>query len=56
MIKRENNNCNMYMEWNFQDRYEGEVFWNKTNMPLNRASEYEVIGKMYENQELLKGE
>ncbi len=55
VIKREEGNCNMYMEWNFQDRYEGEVFWNKDRLSLRCAYQYEVIGNIYENPELLEG-
>lgn len=53
VIKREEGNCNMYVEWNFQDRYEGEVFWNKDRLSLRCAHQYEVIGNIYENSELL---
>lgn len=55
IIKRENKNCNLYIEFNFQDRYEGEVFWNKNELYINKACEYEVIGNIYENPELLEG-
>lgn len=55
VIKREGCNCNLYVEWNFQDRYEGEVFWNKDRLSLHCASQYEVIGNVYENSNLLEG-
>lgn len=53
VIKRENKSCNLYIEWHFQDRYEGEAFWNTNQLYINKACEFEVIGNIYENKDLL---
>ncbi len=50
---------NLEIKYYFKKRYEGKEYWDCNWCELNEsklAKEYEVIGNIYENPELLKGQ
>jgi uncharacterized phage protein (TIGR01671 family) len=56
VVKRENDTCNLYVEWNFQRTYDGETYWDKNVLPLRKIKELQVVDNVWENKELLKGD
>lgn len=54
VIKKKNNSNNLYLEWNFIKLFEENECWLTNDLPIERVSDYEIVGHILENQELLK--
>lgn len=56
-VKWIDRDCRFGLIYNFVKTYEGEpVNITRDDIPMNRIPDCEVIGNIYENKELLKGE
>lgn len=56
IIKREKDTCNLYIEWHYEAKYDGETYWDVRELPLRKVKEFLVVGNIYQNKDLLKGE
>lgn len=52
IIKKELNNNNMYLEYNFNIR----GYWETNNLSLCRIEELEIVGNIFQNQDMIKKE
>lgn len=56
IVKKERYSNNMYLEWNFKRIYDGEVYWDTNKLPITHIADYEIVGDIYNNVELIKKE
>ena len=56
VIKQERDTYNLYIEWNFKRKYQNEEYWDKSILPLRKVNDFNIIGNIYDNPELLKVE
>lgn len=56
IIKKEKNSNNMYLEWNYQSAYKGEKYWGTNELPITHVANYEIVGNIYENPDMIKKE
>lgn len=56
IIKREEDTCNLYIEWYYEGKYDGETYWGTRELPLRKVKELLIVGNIYQNKDLLKGE
>ena len=56
IVKKENDSNNMYLEWNFKRKYQGGYYWETNDLPIWKIKEYEIVGNIYENIEIIKRE
>ena len=54
IVKKENNSNNLYIEWNYIKIFEGEDCWLKNNLPITHVDRYEIVGNVYQNEELIR--
>ena len=52
IVKKESNSNNMYLEYNFNIR----GYWETNNLSISKVREYEIVGNIYENPEMIKKE
>jgi len=52
IIKKESNSNNMYLEYNFNVR----GYWETNNLVLGRIENYEIVGDIYNNADVIKKE
>lgn len=55
IIRQNKDDINCYIEWHYQRKYEGEMVWLTNGIPLRKIGEYEKVGNVWDNPELLKG-
>lgn len=56
IVKKEVNSNNLYIEWNFRRKYQGEYYWDTNNLPITHIKQYEVVGNIFENKDMIKKE
>lgn len=56
VVKRENDSIELYIEWNYLKRFEGEWLELTSKAELRQSREHVVIGSVYENLEEVKKE
>lgn len=52
IIKKESDSNNMYLEYNFNIR----GYWETNNLVLGRIGNYEIVGNVFENADMIKKE
>lgn len=52
IVKNENDSNNMYLEYNFNIR----GYWETNNLPITHIKEYEIVGSIYINPDMIKKE
>lgn len=50
VVKKESDNNNMYLEYNFNVR----GYWETNNLELRRIKDLEIVGNIYENPNMIK--
>jgi hypothetical protein len=56
VVKKEQNSNNLYLEWNFKRKYQGEYYWDTNILPITHITGYEIVGNIYTNPDMIKKE
>jgi hypothetical protein len=56
IVKKERNSNNLYIEWNYVKKFEGEDCWLTNNLPLTHIDRYEIVGNIYTDPDMIKRE
>lgn len=56
IVKKEKNNNNMYVEWNYKASYKGEPYWGTNKQGLDIIEENEIVGNIYNDADMIKKE
>ena len=56
IVKKYKNSNNLYLEWNFRRKYEGECYWDSNELPITHIDRYEIVGNIYTDPDMIKKE